>query len=285
MKRISHILYYAFWTLLCLSIIGVSTYPFISDFMLAQKQKSQIEHFDKQDKKTSKKDYLEAFYKKRSTKKQVSDPFTREEKQKDSGNSVDVAKSQLTTIAVLSIPKLKEVLPVYDNTSSIALDNGVGLLENTSDPTGGKGKHAVLTGHSGLSLNKLFTDLSKVKLGDKFYLKVNGEIHAYKIDQIKKVLPDNMKYLQVEKDKDLITLVTCTPIFINTHRLLVRGHRVAYDRTVEIQTDGGLTSLGKGILVGIGSMLIIVVIVYLMKKHTAHKKQLIQNERTGLRKV
>src|SRR5699024_12229262 len=67
-----------------------------------------------------------------------------------------VAKSQLNTIGILSIPKIKEVLPIYDNTSSIALDNGIGLLEHTSDLTGGKGKHAVLTGHSGLSLNKLF---------------------------------------------------------------------------------------------------------------------------------
>lgn len=283
MKKISHILYYAFWVLLCLSIIGASTYPFISDFMLAQKQKAQIERFDQQDKKKSNADYLEAFYKKRSTRKQVSDPFTQEEKKKNSDNSVDVAKSQLTTIAVLSIPKLKEVLPVYDNTSSTALDNGIGLLENTSDPTGGKGKHSVLTGHSGLSLNKLFTDLSKLKLGDKFYLKVNGEIHAYQVDQIKKVLPDNMRYLQVEKDKDLVTLVTCTPLFVNTHRLLVRGHRIAYDKTVKIETDGGLTSLGKGALVGMGVLTTILAIIFLVKRYT--KKKYLRHERSGLRKI
>ncbi len=283
MKKISHILYYAFWVLLCLSIIGVSTYPFISDFILAQKQKAQIERFDQQDKKKNSADYLEAFYKKRSTKKRVSDPFTQEEKKKDSDNSVDVAKSQLTTTAVLSIPKLKEVLPVYDNTSSIALDNGIGLLENTSDPAGGKGKHAVLTGHSGLSLNKLFTDLSKLKLGDKFYLKVNGEIHAYQVDQIKKVLPDDMRYLQVEKDKDLVTLVTCTPLFVNTHRLLVRGHRIAYDKTIKIETDGGLTSLGKGVLVGAGVLTVILAITFLVKRRT--KKKHLRYERSGLRKI
>ncbi|MSE09734.1 sortase, partial [Lactobacillus salivarius] len=94
-------------------------------------------------------------------------------------------------------------------------------LEHTSDITGGKGKHAVLTGHSGLSLNKLFTDLPKVKKGDDFYIKVNGEVHAYKVDQIKTVLPTNMKYLKVDPNKDYVTLVTCTPLFVNTHRLLV----------------------------------------------------------------
>lgn len=282
MKKLSHSLYYSFWVVLCISIIVIATYPFVSDYRLAQKQKQQIEQFDKKDDQTSKKDYLEAFYKKRSTQKKVNDPFSQETK-KDDDNSVDVAKSQLKTVAILSIPKIHEVLPVYDNTSTIALANGVGLLENTSDPTGGKSKHAVLTGHSGLSLNKLFTDLYKLKKGDKFYIKVNGEIHAYQIDQIKTVLPDNMKYLQIEKNKDLVTLITCTPIFVNTHRLLVRGHRIAYDPSVKIQTDGGLTSLGKGILVGVGVATTILVVVYFVRKRT--KKKAFKHERSGLRKV
>ena len=255
-------------------------YPFISDYMLAQKQKQQIEQFDQKDNKTSKKDYLEAFYKKRSAQKKVSDPFSQRQEKEDK-NSVDVARSQLKTVAVLSIPKIKEVLPVYDNTSTVALDNGIGLLENTSDPTGGKGKHAVLTGHSGLSLNKLFTDLPKLKIGDKFYIKVNGEIHAYQVDQIKKVLPNNVKYLQIEKNKDLVTLVTCTPVFVNTHRLLVRGHRVAYDPSVKIETDGGLTSLGKGVLVGVGASATILMIVYFVRRH----KKDTRHERKGLRIV
>lgn len=255
-------------------------YPFITDYMLAQKQKQQIEQFDQKDNKTSKKDYLEAFYKKRSTQKKVSDPFSQRQEKEDK-NSVDVARSQLKTVAVLSIPKIKEVLPVYDNTSTVALDNGIGLLENTSDPTGGKGKHAVLTGHSGLSLNKLFTDLSKLKVGDKFYIKVNGEIHAYQVDQIKKVLPDNVKYLQTEKNKDFVTLVTCTPVFVNTHRLLVRGHRVAYDPSVKIKTDGGLTSLGKGALVGVGASATILMIVYFVRR----RKKDTRHERKGLRIV
>lgn len=126
----------------------------------------------------------------------------------------------------------------------MALDNGVGVLENTPLPVGGKGKHSVLTGHSGLSLNRLFTDLPKLKKGDKFYIKVNHQIHAYQVDQIKTVLPDNLNYFKLDPNKDLITLVTCTPLFQNTHRLLVRGHRVPY-HAEDISSDGGLTSLGK----------------------------------------
>ena len=196
-----------------------------------------------------------------------------------------MAKSQLNTIGVLAIPKIKEILPIYDNTSSIALDNGIGLLEHTSDITGGKGKHAVLTGHSGLSLNKLFTDLPKVKKGDEFYIKVNGEVHAYKVDQIKTVLPTNMKYLKVDPNKDYVTLVTCTPLFVNTHRLLVRGHRVPYHKA-NIETDGGVTSLGKAVLVGTGIMTIMLIIAYLIKRRKRKKLSLVKNEvKKGLRKV
>ena len=284
-NRIKHIIYYVFWVVICLGIIGAATYPFISDYLLSQKQMQQIERFDKKDSKTSKQDYLSAFYQRRAKQKTVTDPFAQAKKDKTKSNSVDVAKSQLNTIGVLAIPKIKEILPIYDNTSSIALDNGIGLLEHTSDITGGKGKHAVLTGHSGLSLNKLFTDLPKVKKGDEFYIKVNGEVHAYKVDQIKTVLPTNMKYLKVDPNKDYVTLVTCTPLFVNTHRLLVRGHRVPYHKA-NIETDGGVTSLGKAVLVGTGIMTIMLIIAYLIKRRKREKLSLVKNEvKKGLRKV
>ena len=272
-RKIKHTLYYVLWVVICLGIISVATYPFVSDFLLAQKQQKQIEQFDKQDSKISKQDYLAAFYKRRAKQTTVTDPFAEEKKYKDKSNSVDVAKSQLKTIGILSIPKIKEVLPIYDNTSSVALDNGIGLLEHTSDITGGKGKHAVLTGHSGLSLNKLFTDLPKIKKGDEFYIKVNGEIHAYKVDQIKTVLPTNMKYLQVSPGKDYVTLVTCTPLFVNTHRLLVRGHRVPYHKQAKLESDGGLTSLGKAAIVLIITLVVIFVVYKFLKKNNKAMKK------------
>lgn len=242
-------LYYFLWLVICLGIVIASSYPFISDYVLAQKQEAQIAKFDKTNRNQSTLDYLKDFYKGRKQVK-TEDPFQRNE-HKQSKHDIDVAASELKTIAALAIPKIHEVLPVYDNTSTVALDNGVGLLENTAPPIGGKGNHSVLTGHSGLSLNRLFADLPKLKIGDEFYIKVNGEVHAYKVDQIKTVLPDNFKYLQVDPSKDYVTLVTCMPLFRNTHRLLVRGHRVPYNPSTKIQDDAGLTSLWKGVLAAV----------------------------------
>ena len=276
-----NIFYYGFWVLICVGIIGASTYPFISDYMLAQKQQAQVEKFNKSDDKSTKKDYLDAFYQKQKTQKVVNDPF-KGEKKSNSKNSTDVAKDSLNTIGVLSVPKIKEVLPIFDNTSSVALDNGVGLLEHTSDLTGGKGKHAVLTGHSGLSLNKLFTDLPKLKKGDQFYVKANGKVHAYKVDQIKTVLPDDMSALQVDPNQDFVTLVTCTPLFVNTHRLLVRGHRVPYDPNAKIKTDGGLTSLGKAVLVGLLVLTIMLTVAYLLRRRQKKLQQLKDNNSDNL---
>ncbi len=226
------------WSVLCLAVLGASTYPFLKDYFLAKKQEAEVAKSEKQGS-----NYLEALYKAPSTQKPI-DPFAKDPTKRKDKNSVDVAESELKPIAALSIPKIKEVLPIYNGTSQTVLDNGVGVLENTSLPTGGKGKHSVLTGHSGLSLNRLFTDLPKLKKGDKFYIKVNKEVHAYQVDQIKTVLPNNLRYFQVDPNEDYVTLVTCTPLFQNTHRLLVRGHRVPYNEE-NINADGGLTSLGK----------------------------------------
>lgn len=249
---------------LCVAIISASMYPFFSDYLLQQKQQQQISKYDKT-KKTSEKNYLSMFYKK-ATKDKTTDPFSDSNTKKTKDNEVDVAKESLNTIAVLSIPKINEVLPVYDNTSTVALENGIGLLENTSPPNGGKGTHSVLTGHSGMSLDRLFTNLYKLKKNDKFYIKVNGEIHAYQVDQIKKVLPDNLKYLKIEKDKDLVTLVTCTPLFSNTHRLLVRGHRIPYKATVLPGEKGGFTPLAKSIIAGLISSSVLGFIFWLSRR-------------------
>lgn len=257
MKRINwrKVLLYGIWLIACGGIVTASVYPFASDYLLARKQSAQIEAFDKKDKKQSRKDFLQAFYRQHSKSQPTEDPFSQSEKK--SKNSVNVAAESLKTIAVLSVPKIHEVLPVFDNTSSVALDNGVGLLENTDPPIGGKGHHSVLTGHSGLSLNRLFTDLNKVKMGDKFYIKVNHEVHAYQVDQIKKVTPDDLRYFATDPQQDYVTLVTCTPLFINSHRLLVRGHRIPYNPQAKIPTEGGLTPLAKMLLAIAGSLSVI----------------------------
>lgn len=272
--------YYTLWALICLGIVGASTYPFFADFRLAQKQQAQVQRFDQTNRNQTEMDYLKAFYRHRRKEKNQ-DPFQRNTTAKKS-NSVDVAESDLKTIAVLAIPKIHEILPVYDNTSSTALDNGVGLLENTSPPVGGIGTHSVLTGHSGLSLNQLFTDLPKVKKGDEFYLKVNGEVHAYKVDQIKTVLPDDFRYLQIDPNKDYVTLVTCTPLFRNTHRLLVRGHRIPYNPQTKIEEDDGFTSLGKGVIIAVVTISLMYAVYRWQNYRRSHGKHAQKHQQTDI---
>lgn len=132
-------------------------------------------------------------------------------------------------IGAVFIPKIKVSVPVFDTTNTILLDKGVTLLQGTSFPIGGKGTHAVLTGHSGLPDKKIFTDLEKLQKGDMFYINISGKKLAYRIESFKKVLPDNIDDLTIKDNLDQVTLVTCTPYMVNTHRLLVTGVRVPYN--------------------------------------------------------
>lgn len=136
-------------------------------------------------------------------------------------------------MAYISIPKINVYLPIYHGLSENVLQSGVGHLETTSLPVGGLGTHAVLAGHTGLVRTKIFDDINKLEEKDKFYIYVLGETLAYEVDQIDVVLPDETDVIVVEQDKDYVTLITCTPYMINTHRLLVRGSRIELDETQE----------------------------------------------------
>ncbi|MCH9276660.1 class C sortase [Bifidobacterium amazonense] len=128
----------------------------------------------------------------------------------------------------LTVPRLKETMPIYHGTSEEVLQSGIGHLEQTSLPVGGDTTHAALSGHRGLPTAKLFTDLNLMKTGDKFYIKILKDTYAYQVDKIITVLPTDTKELVIEKGKDQVTLITCTPYAVNTHRLLVRAHRIPY---------------------------------------------------------
>ena len=132
-------------------------------------------------------------------------------------------------IGYIEIPDIDIYQPVYYGTGDEVLDKGLGLVENTSLPVGGPGTHAVISGHTGMATRKLFTDLVDVKRGDIFFVHVLNQHFAYQVDQILVVLPEETEELAIQKGKDLVTLVTCTPFGINDHRLLVRGQRVDYD--------------------------------------------------------
>jgi sortase A len=128
----------------------------------------------------------------------------------------------------LEIPKLKEKMVVYHGISAKVLERGVGHIEGTSLPVGGESTHTVMSAHRGLPSAKLFTNLDQIVLGDQFYIHVLNEHLAYEVDEINVVLPEETSLLDIVPGQDLATLVTCTPYGVNTHRLLVRGHRVPY---------------------------------------------------------
>ena len=126
----------------------------------------------------------------------------------------------------IDIPKIGTKLPIYHGTSESVLQTSIGHLAETSLPVGGKGSHCVLSGHRGLPSSKLFSDLDKMVQGDTFTLSVLNETYTYQVDQSRVVEPTDLRELTIRPDMDLCTLVTCTPYGINSHRLLVRGHRV-----------------------------------------------------------
>ena len=134
----------------------------------------------------------------------------------------------------IEIPKIQARIAIYHGISDDVLEKGAGHVEGTSLPVGGKSTHAVLAAHRGLPSAKLFTDLDQMEIGDVFFLHILGKTLAYKVDQIKTVLPSETEDLDIIKGGDHVTLLTCTPYGVNTHRLLVRGTRTKY---VENKTE------------------------------------------------
>ena len=129
----------------------------------------------------------------------------------------------------ISIPRLNTTIPIYHGTKENVLQVGVGHLQNTSLPVGGASTHAAVSGHRGLPTYSLFTDLDRMKIGDQFFIKVLNQTMCYTVDQILTVLPDEMDALAITPGQDYVTLITCTPYGINSHRLLVRGVRSVYN--------------------------------------------------------
>lgn len=194
-----------------------------------------------------------------------------EEEEKTSDSSYDTLLNPQgdSIMGYLEIPKIGVQLPVYHGTGKKALENGCGHLEGTSLPIGGAGNHAVLSAHRGLPGARLFTDLDQLEEGDLFILTVLGEKLAYRVDQILTVLPEETDALAIEEGKDYVTLVTCTPYGVNSHRLLVRGVRTEYqeEETQEMAevsirdfTEGmGLPE--KLLLLGLGVFLVVLILL------------------------
>ena len=212
------------------------SYPFISNYMFEKSAGSTIKSYEKQTKTYDQKQKEQAFRKAEEYNKdliksvvQLTDPF----KVKKSNGETLIYNNILNidhsgVMGYLEIPCISVNLPIYHGTDAEILERGVGHLAASSIPVGGKSTHSVLTGHTGLSSAKLFTDLTEMKKEDLFFIHVLDRILAYKVDQISVVRPEDTRKLQIVKGKDYVTLVTCTPYGVNDHRLLVRGVRTKY---------------------------------------------------------
>ncbi|MCD1147747.1 class C sortase [Peptoniphilus sp. KCTC 25270] len=172
-------------------------------------------------------------------------------------------------IGVVEIPKINEKLPIYAGTAEEVLQKGVGHLEGTSLPIGGNSTHAVLTAHSGLPTAKLFTDLEKMEIGDKFYVHNVGGILAYQVDQIKVIEPTDFSDLLIVPGHDYVTLLTCTPLMVNTHRLLVRGHQVEYIPAVDeaLIAENAASFMYKYLFfISLALILLLLIVIYYLRK-------------------
>lgn len=179
-------------------------------------------------------------------------------------------------LGYIEIPSIKCALPIYHGTDEAVLQIAVGHIEGTSLPVGGEDTHAVLSGHRGLPSAKLFTDLDQLVLGDTFLLRVLDETLTYEVDQILIVEPYELDALAIEAGKDYCTLVTCTPYGINTHRLLVRGHRIENQeiaQTIRVTADAlQIEPIIVAPLVAVPMLLVLLVIVLFSGNKRKKKK-------------
>lgn len=188
-------------------------------------------------------------------------------------------------MAYLEVPKIQIYLPIYHGTSNSVLQTAVGHLEGSSLPVGGESTHVVLSGHTGLRTARLFSDLTELSEGDYFFIHVLGETLAYCVDQILVVEPDDVSALQIEDGMDYVTLVTCTPYGINSHRLLVRGVRTDYEEAEEKVSNSEsvqhssqwMREYVRALLAGILILVLIILLLTMVrwirkKKRSGHQK-------------
>lgn len=166
----------------------------------------------------------------------------------------------------LEIPKIQVELPIYHGTEDEVLSNGIGHLEGTSLPIGEENTHSVLTGHRGLPSSKLLVRLDEMKIGDLFFIHTYKEVMAYKVEEIMVVKPEDTAWMEIKGEKDLVSLVTCTPFGINSHRLIVTGHRVDYKEKEYIKIKPQLPSV-REIIVTVFPILFVVSIVVIEIKN------------------
>ncbi len=256
-------------------------YPMISNMLYQRKQQDMIEYYDNLVYERPKEELDSMWEDCRIYNEglldhtiKLTDPFDEERLLLDEHPYIDLLNINGDgAMGSIEIPAINCNLVIYHNTDETVLEKGIGHLQGTSLPVGGIGTHAVLSGHTGNANKELFTNLDRLEAGDVFYLHILGETLAYQVDNICVVLPDETGALAIDRDKDYVTLVTCTPYGINSHRLLVRGTRIPYEEAQAIEQNGtekaGSTWKRQyvfAIITGIGIVAVIVLIIFLLNR-------------------
>ena len=252
-------------------------YPTISNYIANKEFQGAIKTYNNKVKKISKEDLSEELnkavkYNNELNGTEIHDPF-----EPGSGYIIPDNYEEVLNISgdgimgYIQIPKISLKLPIYHTSSEKVLEKGIGHLETTALPIGGEGNNPILTGHRGLPQAELFTRLDEIKKGNIIYIHVLNKHLSYEVDTIKVIKPEDVGTLRAVKGKDMITLITCTPYGINTHRLIVQGKRVPYVPIKEKNESGvGTVKLTEsmmsriyGIIVGI---IILIVLLFILRK-------------------
>jgi len=267
---------------------AILVYPVISNMMFQNSQQELIDFYDSQINEIPEKtkdSMLEECREYNSglldSKVQLTDPFDADALQLEEHPYVDLLNQNGDgAMGSIEIPRINCKLVIYHSTEEAVLAKGVGHLQGTSLPIGGKGTHSVLSGHTGTADKELFTNLDQLETGDIFYIHVWGETLAYQVDNKEVVLPDETDSLYIDRERDLVTLITCTPYGINSHRLLVRGTRIPYEEAKKIEEQSSRVLLNTwgtqyvyAILTGILiSVVIVMAIIFVYRRINKKRK-------------
>ena len=261
------------WKIILLFIVGflIATYPIISNWYYTVDNNNQIVDFKEAVDEMSQAEIDERIdlaraYNETLDPSKLADPYTDREK-KGVENYARMLEAR-EKIGYLDVPKINQQIPVYAGTSEDVLQKACGHLEGTSLPIGGKSTHSVITAHRGLPQVKLFRDLDKMEVGDVFYYTNVKETLAYQVDQILVIEPWNFDPVLVVEGKDYMTLLTCTPYMINSHRLLVRGHRIPYVPEEKEEAEDKAKFNYKDLIVPgfVLLLLIVILLIYLRRR-------------------
>lgn len=263
--------------LLLLAGIALIASPFISNYLFTTELQNEITKqfntVENTDEKLIEAEFqaAEKYNKNLLGDRTLTDPFESDPKEEISDSDYEnlLNLNHDSLMGSIEIPKIGVKLPIYHGTSPEVLSKGIGHMSKTSLPIGGTGTHAVLTGHTGLSNAELFSNLDELEEGDVFFIYVLNRTLAYQVDQIKIVLPSNAEDLEIDPNEDYVTLITCTPSGVNSHRLLVRGTRVDYETAERIaeQTErvsGSWMSDYKKIIIMVSAALLAVVLLIVL---------------------